>query len=225
MSLKRPFKIALLSATGKEGPPLALRWAMAGHEIAIGSRDIEKAKDVAHSLMSNLENHNIRNTIKYGDNIAVAEMSDIVVLTMPCKAFLEALPGLKENIRPHTIVICPIVNLAKKEGELVNDPMDEGSIAEFTAKALPQASIASAFQTVSAHRLANTDLPVIGDVPICSDHKETTEIVKQLITDIPDLRPIESGGLRHARFIEDLAAFIINIGRKTKKTNLGVKFV
>ncbi|MBN1228038.1 MAG: NADPH-dependent F420 reductase [Deltaproteobacteria bacterium] len=225
MSLKEPFKIALLSATGKEGPPLALRWAMAGHEITIGSRNIEKARDVAHGLMSKLEDYNIRNPIKYGDNAAVVEMADIVVLTMPYKAFLEALPGLKENIRPHTIIICPILNLAKKEGELVNDPMDQGSVAKFIAKALPQASVASAFQTVSANRLANSDLNVIGDVPICSDHKETTEIVKQLITDIPDLRPIESGGLQHSRFIEDLAAFIINIGRKTKKTDLGVKFV
>ena len=37
-------RIGLIGGTGKEGRGLALRWARAGHEILIGSRDAEKAR-------------------------------------------------------------------------------------------------------------------------------------------------------------------------------------
>ena len=43
-------KIAVLGGTGKEGSGLALRWANAGHEVIIGSRDGEKAQRVAEEL-------------------------------------------------------------------------------------------------------------------------------------------------------------------------------
>ena len=43
-------KIAVLGGTGKEGSGLALRWANAGHDVIIGSRDGAKAQQAAEEL-------------------------------------------------------------------------------------------------------------------------------------------------------------------------------
>ena len=43
-------KIGILGGTGKEGAGLAVRWAQAGHEIVIGSRDAERARTKAAEL-------------------------------------------------------------------------------------------------------------------------------------------------------------------------------
>ncbi len=36
-------RIGIVGGTGKEGVGLGLRWAQAGHEVIIGSRDAERA--------------------------------------------------------------------------------------------------------------------------------------------------------------------------------------
>ena len=42
--------IAILGGTGKEGTGLALRWAAAGYDILIGSREINKARQTAEII-------------------------------------------------------------------------------------------------------------------------------------------------------------------------------
>ena len=41
-------KIGLIGGTGNQGQGLALRLAMAGHEIKVGSRSLEKAQRIIH---------------------------------------------------------------------------------------------------------------------------------------------------------------------------------
>ena len=43
-------KIGIVGGTGKEGAGLGARWAQAGHEIIIGSRDPARAKATAAEL-------------------------------------------------------------------------------------------------------------------------------------------------------------------------------
>ena len=43
-------KIAIIGGTGREGAGLGIRWALAGHDIIIGSRDPERAKAKAAEL-------------------------------------------------------------------------------------------------------------------------------------------------------------------------------
>ena len=44
--------IAILGGTGKEGKGLGYRWAVAGHEIVIGSRQKEKAEMAVAELLA-----------------------------------------------------------------------------------------------------------------------------------------------------------------------------
>ncbi len=44
------YKIAILGGTGKEGKGLAYRWALAGHDVVIGSRQLEKAQAAVEEI-------------------------------------------------------------------------------------------------------------------------------------------------------------------------------
>jgi len=48
----KSYRIAIIGGTGKEGRGLAYRWALAGHELTIGSRAIEKAQIAADEINS-----------------------------------------------------------------------------------------------------------------------------------------------------------------------------
>ncbi|PVX23092.1 MAG: hypothetical protein CW691_11515, partial [Candidatus Bathyarchaeum sp.] len=49
-------KIGLIGGTGNQGQGLALRLAMAGHEIKIGSRNLEKAQKIVDELNTHIDN-------------------------------------------------------------------------------------------------------------------------------------------------------------------------
>ena len=55
-------KIAILGGTGEQGPGLALRWAKAGEEVIIGSRQKEKGEKVAVELNQELGEKLIQGT-------------------------------------------------------------------------------------------------------------------------------------------------------------------
>ena len=73
-------KIGLLGGTGKEGRGLAMRWAKAGHEIVIGSRDPAK-----------------------GDNVAAAA-TDLVVVCVPYSGQAETLRELAPRLEGKIVV-------------------------------------------------------------------------------------------------------------------------
>ncbi len=52
--------LAVLGGTGNEGRGLALRWAYAGYDVIIGSREQEKAERAAAELNSLLGKDTIR---------------------------------------------------------------------------------------------------------------------------------------------------------------------
>ena len=66
-------KIAILGGTGEQGPGLALRWAMVGEEVIIGSRSQERAEKVAAELNAELGQARIRGL----ENSQAAEAADL----------------------------------------------------------------------------------------------------------------------------------------------------
>ena len=66
-------KIAILGGTGEQGPGLALRWALAGETVIIGSRQKEKGEKVAVELNQELGKELLKGT----DNVTAAAEADI----------------------------------------------------------------------------------------------------------------------------------------------------
>ena len=65
-------RIAILGGTGEQGPGLALRWAKAGVEVIIGSRQKEKGEKVAAELNQELGQELLHGT----DNVTAAAAAE-----------------------------------------------------------------------------------------------------------------------------------------------------
>ena len=83
--------IGILGGTGKEGAGLAQRWAMAGHQVIIGSRDAERARARAAELSAQADGASITGM----SNLDAATAAPVVVLTLP--AALGALTTAKDE--------------------------------------------------------------------------------------------------------------------------------
>ena len=57
--------IAVLGGTGKEGSALAMRWAINGYKVIIGSRSAEKAETVAREINEALDRFRIFYTLAF----------------------------------------------------------------------------------------------------------------------------------------------------------------
>ena len=99
MGLDKP-TVAILGGTGKEGPGLAMRWADAGYQIIIGSRQYEKAKITADELNLILGMSSITGL----QNSDAAQRADISVLTVVQSSHRVALESLKDSLQGKILV-------------------------------------------------------------------------------------------------------------------------
>src|SRR5574337_1053426 len=93
-------KIAIVGGTGPEGAGLACRWALAGHEVVIGSRDAGRARSKAAELNARARDAAISGMT----NRAAAAAAEVVVLTLPAGGLAATLPELKAACRGKPVV-------------------------------------------------------------------------------------------------------------------------
>src|SRR5258705_4469918 len=84
-------KIAIIGGAGELGLGLALRWAQAGADVVIGSRDEAKAQEAAARVKAALPQANVAGA----DNAQAAGSASIVVLAVPFPAQAGILKGIK----------------------------------------------------------------------------------------------------------------------------------
>ncbi|MFB0543414.1 MAG: NADPH-dependent F420 reductase [Candidatus Bathyarchaeia archaeon] len=220
-----PRTIALVGGTGNQGPPLAVRWALAGNSVLIGSRSLEKAQSVAGELEGTLREMGRGAEVGFGVNEDIVGEADTVVFTIPYGGLEATLEKLKERIKPGTLVISPIVPIEFRGKEIRLIHVDEGSAAEIMARSLPQAKVVAALHTVSADLLADYSKPVEGDVIVCGDDREARRVGMVLVEEIPNLRAVDGGGLENAHMIEEFTVLLIKVGRINRKPDLGIKLI
>jgi len=88
-------KIAIVGGTGPEGSGLAYRWAKAGLDIVIGSRDAARAKEVAATLRARA---GAGAKIDGADNPAAVAQAEIVVLTVPFAGVVSAAEAIEGGV-------------------------------------------------------------------------------------------------------------------------------
>src|SRR3972149_8383221 len=103
-------RIGILGGTGKEGAGRALRWAQAGHDIIIGSRDAERARAKSVELSGQAGR-----AIGGMSNRDAAASTDVVVLALPASGLAATLGELTDACRG-TVVISPAVSLSLAGG-------------------------------------------------------------------------------------------------------------
>ena len=215
--------IAILGGTGPEGSGLAYRWARAGEQIVIGSRDAQRAVETAKQLRERIGG-NAR--VEGAENAAAAARGDVVVLTVPFSGHAALLKQLKPVWKPGTIVIDTTVPLAAEVGDTATRMLGvwQGSAAEQARELLPPSvSVAAAFQNLGASRLAS-DEPVDCDVLVCSDDEKAKQVAMELAGKIPGARALNGGKLENARIVESITSLLIGLNIRYKVHGAGIRF-
>lgn len=200
--------LGFIGGTGPEGRGLALRFAMAGEQVLIGSRDGARAGEAAESLSPSVPPGSVRGAL----NPAVASQSDIVFVAVPYAAHRDTLASLKEHLGGK-VVVDVVAPLAFSRGRARAVPVEEGSVALQAQAILPRSKVVAAFQTISAHDLLVPDKAIDSDVVVCADDDEARKVVMKLAETIRGLRAVNGGGLENARYVEDFTALLLNINR------------
>lgn len=217
-------KIAILGGTGHIGMGIALRIAMLGNEVIVGSRELEKANIKAREYRNILEQRGLEGNIIGMENGEAAREADISILTIPYKYAYSTAESLRNFLRDK-IVISPIVPMVKKGGFFLYDPPVEGSAAEKLASILTESKIVSALQTIPAKKFADLDAKFEWDVPVCSNDEDAKRITMKLIDRMEKLRALDAGPLVVSRLIESITPLLLNLMLQNKIKSLGVKFL
>lgn len=216
-----PEAIPIIGGTGALGYGLALRWALAGHSIVLGSRDADRAAEAAKKLAAAAPDAAIEGMT----NDKAAKQGPIVVMTVPFRAQSENLSNLREALEPGQILVdCTVPLAAAVSGKATRSlGVWQGSAAQQAQEMVPDGvTVVAAFHTVGAPDLADREKTIDEDVLICGDRKADKAKVARLVEAIPGLRAVNAGPLETARIVEQLTPLLISINVRYK-THAGVR--
>ena len=192
--------VSVIGGTGPQGLGIALRLAIEGVEVIVGSRKEEKALDVVAEAKEKYADYDLN--IKGLANEDAAKEGDILILTVPLAAQKPTVEG------PFRFI-----------------DLMEGSAAERTASILDGtgAKVICAFCNISNSHLSNIPEDIDCDCLIAGDDKEAKEIAAALINKIPGVRTIDTGILEKSRIIEKITPLLIGLNIKYKSHYGGLR--
>lgn len=212
--------LAFVGGTGPEGLGLAIRFAHAGHHVAIGSRSTERGEEGAQKIRDAVPGANASG----GANADVLADADVVFLTFPYAGQKDTLEAL--GARLDGKIVCNVVaplDFVQGIGAVALN-VEGKSAAQEAAAQLPNATVVSAFQNMSAEKLMELGHPVDCDVLVCGKEAEAKQVIIGLANEIEGVRGIDAGGLSQSRYVEMITSLLINLNRK-HKTHTSIKIV
>lgn len=209
--------VAILGGTGKEGAGLAVRWALNGYRVVIGSRDAERAAARAAELNAELGGEYL---VGKSNEDAAAEAS-IVVLSVPYTAHKDTLEAVRSQLKGKVLVDITVPAVPPNV-HIVHMPA--GNAAGLEAQALlgEAVRVVSAFQNVSAVKLKNPDTEIDCDVLVCGDDADAKADVIRLV-EAAGMRGIDSGPLANAVAAEALTSVLVYINKTYKVKGAGIR--
>lgn len=219
MELNITMRIAILGGTGKEGSGLALRWAHAGHEIIIGSRDAEKAARVAEEL--NLALGEAAGRITGAGNLEAAQAGEVVVLTVPYSAHADTLRGAQPALAGKVLID---VTVPVNPADITRVSVPAGGSATLEAQRLlgPDVKVVAAFQNISFTHLKKLDSAIDCDVLVCGDDAGAKQTALQLVQDA-GMRGFDAGPADNAIVVEGLTSVLLAINKRHKIKGAGIR--
>ena len=209
--------VGVLGGTGPQGRGLAVRLAAAGQRILLGSRDAERAAEVAKEVAERAATAGgAEISVQGGSNVDVAGAADLVIVAVPFAGHAETLAGLATPLAGKIVVDCVVPMGFDELGAYVLD-VEEGSVTQQAAALLPDSHVVGAFHHLAAVLLEDLSRPTLdGDVMVVGDVREATDTVQALAGRLPGMRGIYAGRLRNARQVEALTANLISVNRRYK---------
>lgn len=208
---------SILGGAGALGNALAYKLAKAGHNVCIGSRQLDKALDAAQALKDRLPD---------GAHVEGAELQDaaarseVVFLTVPYAAQTDTLHLVKSQLEGKILVDATVPLRPPKVGTV---QLPDAGAAALEAQAVlgDGVRIVTALQTIGAEKL-NGDEVIDCDVLAASNDSDAVETVSQLLADV-GLRTWHVGPLANAAAAEALTSILIQINRRYKIAQAGIR--
>ncbi|MBT5050847.1 MAG: NADPH-dependent F420 reductase [Rhodospirillaceae bacterium] len=224
--------IAVLGGTGHEGWGLALRWALAGYKVIIGSRSAEKAAEAAAEIgaiaseqltpseldfdRAELERRAARPVAEQvmvqgmANSDAVAAC-DIAVMTVPYAAQQPTVEALKGALAGKILVdvTVPLVPPKVLRVQLPEGGSAVANLQEFVGESV---RVVSAFQNIAAAHLRDPDHEIACDVLVCGDNKAArSEVIK--LADAAGMKGWHGGPIANSAAAEALTSLLLFINR------------
>ena len=222
-------KIAVIGGTGDLGFGLALRWARAGAQVFIGSRDEKKARDAAERLKETLRADALGPpqdiSVSGFENAQACAQASVVVLAVPFPAQIGILKSIRDSLKA-AIVVDTTVPLAATFGGKATRMLSvwQGSAAAQARELIPPSTpVLAAFHNLSAEALQDLSVTPDCDILVCGDDKQAKETLYSLVKLIPGLRPIDAGPLEMARIVESITALLISVNGRYRVRHSGIR--
>lgn len=215
-------KIAIIGGTGPQGQGLALRFARAGIEVVVGSRDPTRAAATVAEVNAKLPKGS-SNIVGLSNLDAIREADEMVIFAVPWSAHNDTLHNIKAELSGK-ILIDIVVPLSENDPKKVDMP-PEGSATEAAQAILgSDVPVIGALHNVSATTLNNLDWDINCDVLVCGNSLEARKKVIELIKKI-DVKAYNVGDAQSARCVEALTPILIrlNISKMVPFSHSGIQ--
>ena len=205
-----PTRVGIIGGTGPAGAALAARLADIGCVVTLGSRSKYRSMEVVDNIIDRWPDRHLR--IHPGDNSLAADEPTVVIAT-PWDAAAITARGVSDQLRGK--IVATMSNaLARVDDEFVPLIPPRGSVAASVQSTLPDSRVAAALQHVPATELGNLDEPLHGDILICSDYREATWHIAEIVDRIPGARALDCGNLSNATAIEAFTAVLLQLNTR-----------
>ena len=210
-------KIAVLGGTGKEGSGLALRWAAAGYDVTLGSRELDKAGRAAAELNATLGQNSVRGMV----NRDAAAQAEVVVMAVPYAAHTSTLESVRDVVQGKVFVDVT-VPLDPANVRRVKMPAAGSASAEAQQLLGDAVRVVAAFQNISAEHLKSLGREIDCDVLVCGNDPDAKNKVIEL-AQAAHMRAWDAGPIENAQVVEGLTSVLINLNIKHKVKASGIR--
>lgn len=211
--------LAVIGGTGAEGSGLALRWAVAGYPVVIGSRSAEKAAAAVEEMRQGLPAES--GPVSGATNGEAAAAGEIVVLSVPYAAQVATIDQIVEGCQGK-VLITVVAPLQPPKVSTVWRP-EAGSAAQEAQQQLGEdVRVVGAFQNISAGHLKDLSWEADCDVLVTGDDKAAKQTVSDLVR-AAGLFAVDAGPLANSSVVEGLTAVLIGINIRHKVKGSGIR--
>lgn len=190
--------------TGRIAKALSHALTRQGYQVMVGSREIEKAREVVAGIERYAEAGTQKHAIHFGE---------VIVLAIPYKSVGEVIKGAASWAGK--IVVDCTNPLIWENGVPALAIGHRTSAAEEIAAMIPEAKVVKAFNSAFAELIEQGPYfgPLEGSMFYCGDDETAKKEVANLI-EAAHFEPIDCGDLTAARQLEPMAALIIRLAHK-----------
>lgn len=213
--------IAVIGGTGNQGSGLAMRWAKAGHDIIIGSRDSGRATQVATEISAMAPAGSAWGNVRGTDNLSAAAECEIAVLAVPYANQMATITPVAKALKGKLLIDVTAPLVPPKVGTV---QLPEGGSAVVAVQEMlgEDVTVVAAFQNIAAQHLADADHKIECDVLVCGNKKSAREIVINLAKDA-GMTGWHAGPLANAAAAEAMTSVLISINRHHKIPGSGIR--